>query len=372
MLAESGVFFGRAPDEVGLTRRFVTIGNLNLPQCFRYRVQGLNEVFGPSRHDYAYFQDIPRATRLMQTASDVIFYRIPLGPEMIETLYEARRLGLRVWYDIDDPLFSIPAYTEYSNLPRLSDWEAQHFLDEAPGYLAAISACDAVTVSTEGLADALRRMTPRPVHVRPNVLDGETLRLAEVYRKAKATATRGEGLVVSLSSASRGRIGDLDTFLPALASVLERSETIEILFLGEFEEEIAARLDDPRVKFRKVGDFERYLSALSATDLHLVLLSDDPFNRCKSAIRYLEAGAVGVPVIATPVGDLATVPAPGAVVFARDAAELEAEILRLDRDRAALAEIGDKATRHVLEGWSAVNAARVSDPELARAWGLSG
>lgn len=76
-----------------------------------------------------------------------------------ELILNARRMGQRVFYDLDDDLWELPthnpAYVFYS-----------------PEMLAVLNAnldaCDGVLVSTPTLADAVRRHTATPVTVAPN------------------------------------------------------------------------------------------------------------------------------------------------------------------------------------------------------------
>lgn len=95
--------------------------------------------------------------------SEVIVTRHITGVDGIadsgELIYNARRGGQRVFYDLDDNLWELPehnpAYVFYT--PAM--------LEVLNGNLAA---CDGVLVSTPTLADAVRRHTDTPVTVAPN------------------------------------------------------------------------------------------------------------------------------------------------------------------------------------------------------------
>jgi len=139
-----------APAILRRRRRIAVIGDLNLPQCRKYRVEQLQELWqvGGAELDYAHFQDTPRAISILQTATHLLLYRLRSSDLAGMYLYEARRLRLPVVYDIDDPLFSVPAYETYGNMEAVDPGLKQHFVEEAPGYLEVMNGCDAVSLST--------------------------------------------------------------------------------------------------------------------------------------------------------------------------------------------------------------------------------
>jgi hypothetical protein len=107
-----------APSYLTGRRQIAMIGDLNLPQCRKFRVEQLAQ-FWRARDvgfEHAHFEDIPRATRILQHATHLMEYRLQDTPLTQMLRYEAHRLLLPVLYDLDDPLFSIPAYEGYGNM----------------------------------------------------------------------------------------------------------------------------------------------------------------------------------------------------------------------------------------------------------------
>ena len=118
-MARHGAFHAR-PVQTGRPR-IAMIGDLGLGQCRKYRVQQPAELWALAGVEYetADWRDVAQASAVMQQATHLMIYRVPASPELEMYLYEARRLGLPVAYDLDDPLFCIAAYESYG--PRASE-----------------------------------------------------------------------------------------------------------------------------------------------------------------------------------------------------------------------------------------------------------
>lgn len=300
-LAQGGAF--HAPGVISGRRAVALIGDLNLPQCRKYRVEQMGDLWAGAgvAYRYAHVGDVPRCLDLMQEASHLVLYRLARSEAVTMYLYEARRLGLPVLYDIDDPLFSVAAYAGYRNMDRLPPRLARQFLDDAPLYLDVMNMADAVSVSTPGLALEAGRLTRRPVLLRRNFADAATLAAG-----ARAMAPKGgRGLCLAVASGSLGHEADLEVLWPALGAFLGRDPARRLLLLGRFAPDMVPRDLRPQVRARGFADYAAYLGDLAQADLALVPLADDPFNACKSGVRVIDAAAVGVPAIVSGIGDLA-------------------------------------------------------------------
>jgi glycosyltransferase involved in cell wall biosynthesis len=76
----------------------------------------------------------------------------------------------------------------------------------------------------------------------------------------------------------------------------------------------------------------------------------DRFNECKSAIRFLEASIVGVPTIASNVGDFKNVVISGENgILVQSSQEWEESIRQLVTDKETREELGEAARQYVLK-----------------------
>lgn len=247
--------------------RIALIGDLNLSQCRKYRVEQL-QVLWKSQNvefDFAHYENTPRALRLLQRATHYCEYRLEDTPLTQMYRYEARRLGLPILFDIDDPLFSVAAYETYQNMANLDPMLKTHFLTVAPRYAAMINGADIVTVSTPGLADLARLYTPRPVYVRRNFADPDTLE-----NGAAAIAARGpaDGLFrVVFASGSQGHEADFDLIKTDVAAFVTADPTRRLTILGHFQTDKLPASLMKQTEHHPFLSYDAYLTNLARADV---------------------------------------------------------------------------------------------------------
>ncbi len=345
----------QAPAVLTKARRIAMIGDLNLPQCRKYRVEQPAEFWAKLgvEYSYAHYQDIPRAVAALQNATHLMFYRTRNDDLKAMYLYEARRLRLPVLYDLDDPLFSVSAYETYENMKALPKRMKAHFLAEAPKYQGAMDLADIVTVSTPGMAEHARLYTARPVRFRRNFADQATLAAAEA---ALAGAPRDPAAPfrVAFASGSMGHEVDFGLISDDITGFLDADPNRQLLILGHFDEDLLPETLRGRVEAHAFTTYDRYLENLATADCAVMPLTDDLFNRCKSAVRVIDAAAVAVPSLVGRVSDMAHMVREGETGRVlgpndswRDALEA------LARDRAGAHQMGQAARADLQANWTA-------------------
>lgn len=295
-----------APRDTSGGTRIALIGDLNLPQCRKYRIEQLADFWRAQgvACDYSHYEDIPRATRLLQQATHLMEYRLEASPLTHMYRYEARRLGLPVLYDIDDPLFSVSAYETYHNMSALDPAFKAHFLSVAPRYAAMMNSADMVTVSTPGLAEHVRFYTPRPVYVRRNFADAATLEDGAKAMAAARAAVHDGCFRVVFASGSQGHEADFKLISEELARFVTADASRRLVILGHFQKSHLPAGLAAQTEHHPFSDYDQYLMRLATADVAVMPLQDDIFNRCKSGVRVIDAASVGLPSVVSDVGDL--------------------------------------------------------------------
>jgi glycosyltransferase involved in cell wall biosynthesis len=211
-------------------------------------------------------------------------------------------------HDLDDLITDLPP-----GHPREGEVDAE---------LYAVRACllgaDLVTTPSPVLADALRAEGIEAVRVIPNAIDpADWPGLDPATRPDGGDGRSGPPVRIGwVGTSTHGP--DLELVVPAFRALLERfGSRIEIELRGiEAPASLAA---DPRLIVRPdyEYDYRRYASdlATSSFDLAVVPLRDHPFNRAKSAIKWLEWSAVGVAGVYADLPPYADVVEPGHTGF---------------------------------------------------------
>ncbi|MCA0042069.1 glycosyltransferase family protein [Celeribacter litoreus] len=356
----------QSPATLSKRRKVALIGDLNLPQCRKYRVEQLSELFeqmGMS-YEYSHYEDLPRSAAILQNATHLMLYRSRMDDKTAAHLYEARRLSLPILYDIDDPLFSVAAYATYGNMKGADASLAQHFLNEAPLYAAAMNMADMVSLSTPALAEEAARHTGRPTVRRRNFADQVTLRDGA---RAMASVESGGDASFRLvfASGSDGHEEDFELIRADVIDFLEGDPRRRLRILGRFDptrlpQDLSAQIE--RFAFL---DYSEYLKKLAECDLALMPLTDDRFNACKSAVRVMDAASVGVPSVVGHVGDLGNIVRNEETGYALSKGSSWKEVLEdgfVNRRRTR--EMGQSARKILERDWSARADMPITDAEF--------
>ena len=363
-LAQADAFHIQAAPRLHRRRRQIAmIADLNLPQCRKYRVEQL-AAFWRARgveFEFAHFEDIPRAVRIMQHATHLMEYRLQTGPATEMLRYEARRLRLPILYDLDDPLFSVPAYETYRNMEGVELGMKAHFLADAPKYLSMMNGADILSVSTPGMAAEAAMLSDRQIFVRRNFADQETLR-----HRAFAEREREKGCFrVAFASGSQGHEIDLKEIITPLSEFILAAPERRLMVIGHFDQTHLPKSLLPQVEQVKFTDYGTYLATLAQADCAVMPLCDDAFNNCKSAVRVLDAAAAAVPSIVSPVGDLSAVVRAGETGFiAENNGDWSNALKELAADPLGARNMGLLARRNVEENWQASPQPHIIAPEL--------
>jgi hypothetical protein len=203
-------------------------------------------------------------------------------PNPSQTWQQLASEGRKLIYEVDDDLFNVdhrsPAAHQYYARP-----------DVRANIIRNIQVAAAVTVTTEPLADIVRAWNPN-VHVIPNAVPDWLLNHQPPQRDDDVL-TIGWG-----GSATHGM--DWDQTSSQIRRFLQRHPHVELHCIGN---DYGAVLRAPRRRFTPwVPNVEAFLRAI---DYHIGVapLLPHVFNRSKSAVKALEAAALGIPTVASAV-----------------------------------------------------------------------
>jgi len=347
------------PDEMATVsmfglRRLVLIANLNIPQCKKYRVLQKIELLSSLGIEvvFSHWQDHFRSFRLMQLSSALIFYRIPFDDMFLSYLNEARRLGLAVGYDIDDPIFDEDIYGANKNLAHLAPTEREHLIADARNYAAAMDKADYLVTSTGFLQGVIRhRFDGKPVYRLQNFLDSESLACAAQLSELGRARSLDGRVVISYASGSRAHEADFRVAEEALARLMATHKHVDLQVLGYLKLPDSLRSFADRITQLSFTGHCGYLERLANSDIVIVPLVHDSFNDCKSAIRYLEAGLLSKAAVASNVGEFREAIFSGVNGVLCGPAEWFDALTKLVDDSDYRHRLGKAAHEHVLRGY---------------------
>ncbi len=194
----------------------------------------------------------------------------------------------------------------------------------------------AVQTSTRPLAAVLRQRNPE-VAVFPNAL----VALPEVRNFADPRC-----LTVFFGALNREQdwqplIGAINAVAKAVGERLRFSVVHDRGFFDA--------LDTPHKQFTEMCEYDAYMELLGACEVSLMPLSDNGFNRSKSDLKFIEAGACRVAALASNVVYGETIEEGRTGLLFHNAAELQSKLLQLVAMPELARDMGDAARDYVAQ-----------------------
>jgi glycosyltransferase involved in cell wall biosynthesis len=264
-------------------------------------------------------------------AYDVAILQQPVGEEWFGAIRDLQRAGTKVLFEVDDYLQAVRKIDTHELRDKFTkDWVASAELN--------MRIADGVVCSTPFLARRYRKFNER-IWVCPNGIDLKRYAYARQEREHVTIGWAG----------GVGHVASVRPWLPAVAAVLRarpeaRFTTVGSKFAGELTEEFGPE----RCRSLPFAPIEVYPASMSTFDVALAPSGNNNLFRGKSDLRWLEASALGVPVVGDPEvypelarGDMG--------LPATTAEEAEAALLRLVDDDALRRGLGAAARAHVVE-----------------------
>lgn len=259
---------------------------------------------------------------------DVVILQRQVGNEHLDAINEIRRFGraFRV-FEIDDLLHNLP--------PRSTHRDSMHG-DELERLSEGISMCDRLVTTSTALANAYGKFCGE-VKIVPNFLErakwGQLQPLRLQGRKPRVGWAGG-----------MSHTGDLELLHPVIEAL---HKEVDWVFFGMCPESLRPYIRE----YHESTSLDYYPSKLASLNLDLALapLEYHPFNDAKSALKVLEYGALGYPVICT---DIVTYQGDFPVMrVSNNPKEWIDAVHHSIVDRDALAAQGNALRLHILENW---------------------
>jgi glycosyltransferase involved in cell wall biosynthesis len=302
--------------------------------------------------------------------SIIVLYRLAISPALERLIGEARRLGKPVIFDTDDLVFEPELTAWHRAVKNLSAADQMQHLDGVRRYLATLLACDAAIVATPVLAE-LARKRGQPAFVHRNALGEEMRALAdELHRQRSARGARGK-IAIGYGSGTATHDIDFQEASQGLEGVLERFPQVELWITGPLTLPPSLERFSERIRHDPLTNWQNWFRVLSEVDIALAPLEmGNIFCRAKSEIKFVEAGALGLPVVASEMDPFRDAITPGKDGFLASNEKDWSRYLSLLVEHPELrARVGEEARRTVLRHYSPE--ARTADlanilPELTR------
>jgi O-antigen biosynthesis protein len=337
------------------TRYFIasgcSIATTTLYRCVHFREQLRDLGY---RADLAEWFDEGSIDPSQALNYDVLFlYRLAMCPPLGRLIERARHAGKLVIFDTDDLVFEPELLEWHRAVHQLSAAEQKLHAQGVQRYLTALRVCDMATTATPVLAKLVqRRGTPAFVH--RNALGKEMLAVADRLCAQRPSQPRGDKIIIGYGSGTATNDVDFREATAALLDGLNRFPQAELWIAGPLTLPPSLENFGERVRRFPTTDWRGWFELMSQMDVVLAPLEiDNIFCRAKSEIKFVEAGALGVPVVASEVDSFKDVINQGENGFlAADENGWKTALRAVIEQPQLRTQMGERARRTVLDRYS--------------------
>lgn len=256
---------------------------------------------------------------------DVYVFHRP-GMEQAERINKLKAAHKIVIAEYDDLIFGDANVARQSSIYLSRRKKEAEAIAIYQRNLNALLLFDFVSVSTEALAEEVRKVHPAAkVAVVHNFIPDSILTVA-----AGVHAVEKDVNQVMYCSGSLSHNRDFDMVAGAFLHSFEQDPNLRLIVVGTLQlpESLSAH---PNVFCHEAVDYWQMFRLMSRSCMVIAPLEESLFTRSKSNVKFLEACVSGCYPVASPIPDMERV-GDAAITFCRDAAEFEAAF----RNRASL------------------------------------
>lgn len=214
---------------------------------------------------------------------DVVVLQQPRGAGWFRIIKRMQASGVKVVFEVDDYLHAIHKMSDHD----YKQWFGPHELKRLE---LNMRACDALCCSTEYIARRYHRFNQNVWICR----NGVDLGRYALTRPPRPTVNIGW-------AGATGHNRAVQPWLQEVANVMHERPATTIVTIGQAYADGFLRAFPSRAISIPFTLIDTYPSAMTMFDIALAPAGKGAFFRGKSDLRWLEAGALGVPVIADPV-----------------------------------------------------------------------
>lgn len=233
-------------------------------------------------------------------ADYVVFFRSPFWTPYREFAEEMRRLGATIVYDVDDLVFDEDAMDLMDGNRFLSPDDLEQYRRGIRAYREFVEYSDVCTLSTQALADEVRRLGKEAGRVR-NTISAKNLSFFS--RLPARSVERPSPFVIGYYSGTKTHQADFAKVAGALSQFMSKFSDVYFRCVGQLDLGEFPGFEPLEGRIIRVGlmPHDAMLRDQTACDVIIAPLDvGNAFCEAKSELKFFEAALVKCPVIASP------------------------------------------------------------------------
>lgn len=325
------------------------INGCPIDYCERYRV--LHKMEELTAYGLSSDEITPEALNeeMIKNYRAFIIYRTPWSQHMDTFIKLAKENNKIIFYDIDDLVFDLEYTKKIKGLSKLSKEERAEYDDGVIRYGKLLDCCDYSITTTKVIAKEMQK------HVKDVCIDKNiaSLKMQKYSELAIKNVERDqERVVIGYASGSLTHNADFEMISDAIKKILDKYDNVYFKFIGVITVPEDFKKYGNRILTSPFVDYEKLPEVIRSLDINLAPLENTFFNTAKSCIKWMEAGLVGVPTVASNVGDFADSISDGVDGVLCNDSEWFEKLENLVVDKETREKIGSEAYRTVYKKYT--------------------
>ena len=237
-----------------------------------------------------------------------VFFRCPVTETVREFIKQAKFFNKTCFFDIDDLVID-QTYTDgIKYVQQMNQADKQLYDDGVNRMRETLKLCDHVVTTTTQLRDELQKYTTGDVLINRNAASDEMIKTSNMALEdlKEGIIEKDENkLIIGYFSGSITHNEDFELVIPDLIRLFDAYPQLHLKIAGILDVPAALEPYKERVMTSGFVDWRELPKVMVDCDIILAPLVDTIFNRAKSENKWLEAGLVKVPTVASQVGAFA-------------------------------------------------------------------
>ena len=229
-----------------------------------------------------------------------VIYRTPWSEHMDTFVTLAKKENKVIFYDIDDLVFDLKFTKSIKELDTFSEEELALYNDGVIRYGKMMDCCDYSITTTKIIADEMKK------HVKDVCIDKNIASLSmQKYSELALSEIKKDKdkIIIGYASGSITHNADFELISDALIKILDKYEFVYLKLIGVLNIPDEYKKYGDRIITIPFVDYKKLPFVLRTLDINLAPLEDTYFNKAKSSIKWMEAGLVKIPTIASDIGN---------------------------------------------------------------------
>lgn len=240
----------------------------------------------------------PDVVNKVNRSDVVIFHRVQANSFVEGMINRVRSRGGLVLVDTDDLIFDQNAFGWIDSPDFMDPVRADLYRENMIRYRRTLELSQGAITSTDFLKNEINSLGKKAWVCR-NAFNLQMLANSDAARKLKK---ENDQVSIGYASGTPTHNRDFGKIIPAIKILLDKYPALIVSLAGALDTK--HELDEYSDRVRKVASVSwlRLPDVLAGFDINLApLVEDNPFAQSKSEIKYVEAGLVEVPTVASPI-----------------------------------------------------------------------